>query len=54
MQAKSRWFPQFGGLAGLGFVTAKDSARIDLESSSVEKDVNNRLKKKYRCPLPDL
>src|SRR5580704_11092252 len=25
-----------------------------LESPSVEKYVNNRLKKKYRCPLPDL
>jgi hypothetical protein len=32
----------------------KDSARIGFESPSVEKYVNNRLKKKYRCPLPDL
>jgi hypothetical protein len=45
MQGKSRWFPQFGELAGPGSSRQNDSARIDLESPSVEKDVNNRLKK---------
>jgi hypothetical protein len=45
MQAKSRWFPQFGDLAGPDLLRQKDSARIDLESPSVEKGVNNRLKK---------
>ena len=46
MQAKSRWFPQFGDRAGPGLSQQKDSARIDLESPRVEKGVNNRLKKR--------
>jgi hypothetical protein len=52
-EPKGDGFPNFPSWR-TGFVTAKDSARIALESPSVEKDVNNRLKKKYRCPLPDL
>jgi hypothetical protein len=50
---KADGFPNFPRWR-TSFVTAKDSARIELESPSVEKDVNNRLKRKYRCPLPDL
>jgi hypothetical protein len=40
--------------AGGPALSAQKIRRIELESPSVEKDVNNRLKRKYRCPLPDL
>jgi hypothetical protein len=53
-KAKADGFPNLATWREPDLSRQKDSAWIGLESPSVEKYVNNRLKKKYRCPLPDL
>jgi hypothetical protein len=54
MQGKSSWFPEFARASRSKPRAAKPIPPADFAPfTGVEKDVNKRVKKKYRCPHPD-